>query len=620
MVGCRRFLVPLMFLPIVSALSPAQQVKELSKDTLAIVGQRVVTERDLIERIELMPWPGKEIVSQRDSVKLKALLSLVAEQLLAQEAMGQGLGQDTLTRIRWRVLEHLLAKDQLYQEEIRQKVSVSQKEIAAGLKRYPWQILVEAFAVRSQKDGFALSEELRRTRGNDSAPIQLDPSVIIAHDTLPITFGLIDVALEDTAFALSPKHPISGPIRSRENGWIVLRYVGRGTNDQSVKQSIPERARAVEAKIKDRKERLAANRYEGEVLSPKRAVVNEQLFDVFADAAYACVIADSEAHRKKGGFTITTTDLDSIGNRLWNRITEGFIECDGDSIPLGDVIEGFRNQRFILPSLERNEFRARLSGSLKIVVEGELMAREALRKHMNLREPVKHDLGVWTNYWLARALEQKVIGGVGVSNDEVMAYLVSHADLLGKSFEVNVREILSDSLKQTLNIMEQVIGGDNMAELARSHSRRSAWAVRGGESGFFRVTEHPELGFAALAEDTGKLAGPVRLPEGYSIFKVLGKREAGKDTTALFDSLCTTVRKVILSEKRQAAINDAISSLAKDQHVRIDAKKLGTVSIQSTQMATSRYLGFGGVILAVPMINPQWQWIKEVEGIQNLLP
>ncbi len=58
-----------LFVPLVSVFSSFvfSQTRELSSlpaDTLATVGTRAITARDLIERIELMPWAGKDKPTQ----------------------------------------------------------------------------------------------------------------------------------------------------------------------------------------------------------------------------------------------------------------------------------------------------------------------------------------------------------------------------------------------------------------------------------------------------------------------------------------------------------------------------------------------------------------------------
>ena len=159
-----------------------------------------------------------------------------------------------------------------------------------------------------------------------------------------------------------------------------------------------------------------------------------------------------------------------------------------------------------------------------------------------------------------------------------------------------------------------------MSDLARRISKRSEWARRGGESGYFRVSEHPELGFLALEQDSGKLAGPIRLTEGYSLFTVLGKRMKSSDTIPSFAALKNTVRGVIAAQKGQQILNHYIASLARKYPVKMHYENLKNVEITPTNMFTTRYLGFGGVMLAVPMIVPQWQWVKEVQDMKDIFP
>ena len=76
----------LTVLAIGAAQVVAQPGKTLPTDTLATVGTSVITAKDFLERFELMPWPGKDRRAEHDSAKVKALRSMVAERLLAQEA------------------------------------------------------------------------------------------------------------------------------------------------------------------------------------------------------------------------------------------------------------------------------------------------------------------------------------------------------------------------------------------------------------------------------------------------------------------------------------------------------------------------------------------------------
>lgn len=75
-----------------TSAQPSQEV--FPRDTLAKVGSTMITGRDLLERIEFMPWRGKDRPSERDSSKIQALNSLMAEKLLAMEAIRRDIGND----------------------------------------------------------------------------------------------------------------------------------------------------------------------------------------------------------------------------------------------------------------------------------------------------------------------------------------------------------------------------------------------------------------------------------------------------------------------------------------------------------------------------------------------
>ena len=112
-------MVSLLVTPVVdvaAAPSPAARhaAAALSSDTLAWVGPRAITGLDLVQRIEWMPWPGKEGAARMDSTKLEALQSLAGEKLLALEAERRGLDRlPAGTRMR-SALRRALARDALH--------------------------------------------------------------------------------------------------------------------------------------------------------------------------------------------------------------------------------------------------------------------------------------------------------------------------------------------------------------------------------------------------------------------------------------------------------------------------------------------------------------------------
>ena len=182
-----------------------------------------------------------------------------------------------------------------------------------------------------------------------------------------------------------------------------------------------------------------------------------------------------------------------------------------------------------------------------------------------------------------------------------------------------MREILTYNLENATRIINEFQRGKNLAEMVPQYSIRAEWVKNGGESGYFVILQHPEIGFRALLADTGTLVGPVKLEEGYSLFTVLGKRRT-KEAIVGFDTLRQNVRERLMIEKRKQTTNHLIAKLAHEQQVSIDYEKLKLVKPSLIPMFTQRFMGFGGMMTAVPPLMQQWDWIKEYEQLAKTFP
>jgi parvulin-like peptidyl-prolyl isomerase len=600
----------------------AQTSRTLTADTLATVGSTVITERELIERLELMPWQGKERRDQHDSMKVKALLSIIAEHLLAARAVEIGLNVDSAHQQRVESLQRMLVRDELYQREVRGKVKVNEEEILQAMRRLSRQVSTVMLLSKTQEDARAVQRKLSSRAPLDSALLASLIPYVVFSDTLRIKMGDLEGALEDAGFALDDAHRVSAPVKNGRTGWVVLYYIGSGTHPDAQRLSLPDRRARALSLLRSRKERERLNAYSGSVLAPKRAEARKEIFDLFSDNVHELIVRDSLRYQRKNGYLLSASLLDSLRQRLATQLDNPFVDIsDGEAISLEGVIDALRTEEIIFPSLDKVDFRGRMNGTVKRVVEEEFMTREGLRRDLQHSENVRRDVGVWDRYWLARVMERKLRDSIKVNDDEVMDYLVHHAREAAGTWAVNVREVLLDSLTTALRIVERVQRGESLGDLARQFSRRPSWAERSGESGYFRIPEHPALGFAALSTVPGALGGPVHVPEGYSVFTLLGKRRDQRDSTTLsLDSLRSIARQSVTAGRAQEEINKTIVGLARTMPIAIHHARLSKVDIIPSNMVTRRYLGFGGVMVATPILLPQWEWVKDLPERKDLLP
>lgn len=607
----------LLLFSCVALTVAAQKPASLSQDTIARVGHTVITANELIRRLELMPFPGTKKIGRNDSLKINALLAMVAEKLLAHEARRLGLPEDKRTSLMHRELENALIRDELYKREIVATSKPRRNEINTGMTRFTTEIKVLSFLVRTEADGEKLAGALL-TAGKDSVLHNAPAFLYTQVDTIMLRFGVPDTSFENAAFAIGESR-VSKTFFSSNFGWVVLYVMERRTNLEAAKLSLVDRRHRVEQVLQARHENERGEQYLRETLKSKHAKADGHFFNLLADSIVGIWKEDTARYYTKGAYTLTSDMVDLILDRLQPFLDSTLIAIDNGDLTLGEVLEMFRYKDFRSKALQGKEFRLEFNEALKSVAAQEILMRKGRNQGLQYSPAVQNDVQVWADYWAAGALYYRVRDSVAVSEEEILQHLVKHKEIFGRYYEVDVREVLSDSLQGVGIILEKLQSGQGLAELASRYSRRAEWAKSGGRSGYFQVLRHPEIGFEAMNADTGRLIGPVRIPEGYSLFEVLGKRRT-RQAVVGFDTLKQNVYMHLLAEKRKQSVDRYIANLAREQHVTVDFDKLKRVQVSRVPMFTRRFLGFGGSMTAVPMLMQRWNWIGEYEQPPAIVP
>ena len=597
----------------------AQNRPGLPADTLAEVGTSVVTARDLIERLELMPWPEKERGGKMDSIKVKALQSLAAERILALEASARGIVDDSTLRRHTKSLERLMVRDELYKREVAARVNVGEREIREGIRRSVFSVRILVLGLQSRSGAQEVSTSLLAGDHVDSVIARYRSAGGVTVDTVLVTFGLLEKPQEDAVYALTRERPASEPLEAPGGTWMIAYLLDRQNDPEFARRSLSERGMIASARVRKRKEAERARRYSADILSPARADAVPSTFELFAGTLSRILQVDSAWAKTDAGYRLDRIADVALDSLKLHR-DEPLVEYQGGVMTVEDVLEGFRTAAFVIPTLRKADFRRHLSGCVREIVSRDFLAREGYRMHLEGTAEVRHDVATWSRYWLSQAMMEKLAGEVSVTGDEVLSALRPYADELGQAYEVNIREILSDSLRESLAMMEKVVGGADMGQLARQYSKRTAWAARGGESQFFPVSLHPEIGIHALDARPGALVGPVRVPEGYSLFTLLARRSVRPDSMLAYDSLKTAIRADLLGRRIRARVNGFVAAAASSYRVKFHYARLSNVDIPPINMVTRRFIGFGGSMMAVPSLFPLWEWLGERKGAAEILP
>ncbi len=615
----KRIVALIVLLGMWTSMHGQKIVPPLPTDVLARVGSTVITGRDLIERIELMPWPEKEKPKHHDSSKVKALNSLVAERLLSLEGRLKNVGGDEISRGKLQTLEKLFVRDELYKREVKQKITVSEPEIWNGLAKFAWQLHVAAVAVKDRSAADSLCRMLQRKFDPASVLKNFPSNFVTAVETVQVNFGGLDTIFENTAYAIGKKK-FTQPFQCPTYGWTVAILIDKGTNPVAEQMSAGDRRYRVEEMIRHKKEAPIGRRYIASVLVSQKATVDSVLFESVAGALHAIIARDSIQHKKNGVYVTSMADIDELLTVLKDDLHKPFVAMKDKPLALGEGIEGLRNLRLGFLSLAVQKFKGTFNGHVRFLVETELLAREGYRQNLQYSESVKHDVDTWANYWAARYLMWDVDDTVNVSDAEMLSALDGAAVEMGRGYEVNIQEVLCDNLATASRVLTEYSHGTPLGQLARTYSQRSEWKGRGGVSEYMTLRVHPELTHRTFLADTGAIVGPVQVANGYSLFKVLEKRTTNVKEYPAVDSVIAAIKSNLTALKRRRAMNGYVAGLAKHYTIDINYDKLSAIKIQPANMFTRRNIGFGGVVTATPILYPNWEWVKEYRDGGNILP
>ncbi len=603
-----KFLLGIFFFVLSSSLTADAQSQGNTPltDTVAIVGQQIITVDDFLERFELMPWPNKEIKGMQDQIKLDAFHSLVAEKLLALDARRLNIGQDSASLNEQQMLERLFVRDELYRRDVRLKVAVSDSEIENGLCRYAWalKVVFRHFPLKNEANRFYSLCTSRRGK-NKPFDSRYDSSMVLI-DTLTINYGGSDIALENAAYAI--KGGISHPVQSAMYGWGIMKLITKFSNPKYIGESLPERLEAVTNVLRSRHEESSAATYLSSVVRTQRAEAHRDLFELLADSLFSLFSQKNDRYLVDGTYILDPAGVDHLMERVSSHLNDNFISLESGAMTLRDVLIGLRVTVNEFPTLERESVRRRLHHYVRVAIQDELLAREGFKKKLQSSYNVQHDLSTWMDSRCAYLLEKKIAGGISVTDAEIDDYFNKNSDMYGVETEVNIREILVDSIDWAMTLRQKIEKGEDMALLAKEYTKRDEWRKSEGESGFVNVSTLRDLGFYAVVADSGKLVGPIRIKEGFSIFKVLGKRRNEDMVRQRLPDVRKSIKDHLQEVKVSRAIDERISDLAIKYGVSIRENVLRKVHTTESSMLTFRYIGFGGRINAMPTLIEQTSW------------
>jgi len=233
---------------------------------------------------------------------------------------------------------------------------------------------------------------------------------------------------------------------------------------------------------------------------------------------------------------------------------------------------------------------------------------------------VQRDLSMWKSYYLSDALRTKVASEIQVSDEEIQKYIDDYNNGDTTTIEVKIIELLTDDLDVIKNVLEELDKGGDFKQLAMKYTLRQEAKNNDGELGFFPINQYGEIGRIAATLEIGQLYGPLQVPEGYSLFQLVDKKEEKNLTGIDFEKDKARIKNIIKSKRFSDELIQKTFDLANKYGVSVNEELLKSIKVLNTTTIVYRNFGFGGRLLAVPMTIPNFLWVKQWQEQQKLNP
>jgi len=592
---------------LIACLVPAllfSQIAPADTAILARVGKAAISEQEFLNRFELTPGLYRHRPSQLDAEKLYFLYSMVAEKLLAQEALRYDLDRDSLFQKALFHLGAMLARDELYRREVQNKVSITPLERREGIRRALDQRIISYVFFPSKEDAEFVRNRLHLAADFDR--LKLDSSMQSIRDTASIVWGDADTAIENATYRLRVGE--ISPVVHAGDGFYILKLV-RSTPNTFYENMQPEvLSERVLKSIRLRKEHTRADEFLAEFMKHKTGYSPPRVFRSFA---YACI---DVLKRNPKDTLISETIYRQILASCKDILQDTLIVAESRSWNVHDALDRLYEKGFFFSSTDSGSVMHRLYDEFHDWVRLELLEQQAVREGLDRSAEVQQQLQPWRDQLLAFSFRNYMNNHVTVSDEDVLKYVRS----TDTGFVLPQVRILTLHT-QSLDDMKTAL-----AMVAEGHSLRDA-IVRyaggnGGDTNFFPISERPPLGEIAWTLEPGQQYGPLQDSSGFVFFELLQKRNVSVTSDSLLKARLTESRSELLRMRRKRRMDLFLAQEADRLGVSLYDDRLTHLKVTAIPMLAYRLLGFGGRMFAVPFVDKQYDWVGVNPPDQQILP
>lgn len=580
------------------------------KKVLAQIGNLTITNEEFLTRYELTPQLFRENSKITKELKLEFLYSMIAEKLLALYGEEIRLDTSLIVSKSLKYFEEMFVRDALYKKVIQEK---AQSKADSLLNYY----LVNANNVRliyiysdNKNEINNIYKLLKIDVSFDSLYSELTADLT---DTLTISVGQLEEDIENKIFPL-PDDSFTIPIEM-EDGWYIFKILKR-YNPTVVKLKGWESDLKHSKRIaKERAEYSFYKQYMQTFFNNKEVKINAKILRSLSYHIYTKLSKRFSESKSSQGYSLLVKDIALIELQLGiDSLSLPLVEMEKGEITVGDYLHFLRFENFKVDTLDYQFIFKALSNRTKNFIEYKMLADEGYKLGLQKTIEVKKQVQMWKENYFMQLVTAIFVDSAAVSDDEIIAFYNDREGGHLRNKEVNILELVSDRLEVVENVLSEIERGTDFFELVKKYSKNFSDGDLSTGTGFFPVNSKGEVGRIAAGMNIGDVYGPLKIPEGYLIFKLIAVRQDSVILQNNFKQIKEELSKELGYLKKQKSINKFIGNLANKYNVDINTDLLEKIPVTSHHSIIYNYLGFGGRVLGVPLLNINMDWVPEWKG------
>ena len=583
------------------------------KEIVAKAGIITITKDEFRKRYEFIPHIKTDDSFDSTSFKKNFLYTLIAEKLLAQAANKEGVDRSQNFHATMENLSNVFLRDALYKKEVLDKIVIPDSAIVQGQVRMMRSVRTKFIFSQDKEEIEKIYTDIGLGASFDSI-LTTRPEKIEQKEAAGVTFGTMNEKMEDAIYKVGVGQ-VTPPIELKE-GWYICKIYSVTSKmdlDESEKSKVEK---VIKSRIEDKiYQEFYKKFFKGIVVNADRSMV-EKLFNALMN--YLNENKKNLVKDKGGKFKIGEFDIPKL-KKSFNakELNEIIIKFPKDPVTLSKIFDYLAFQDFEFYTVDSTHIKNRLNSYISFYIQNELLVREAKKRGYEKLPEVASELKMWRDYYLSHEMMKKIFKEESVSDDDAYNFFVKANQIIQQPDEFNIAEILTNDLNTIESVLNELDKGVDFKELAKKYASNDSLRARGGLSRFFKASEKGEIGKAASRMKIGDVFGPIKTAEGYSLIKLLDKREGKKEKVATFDEAKNDIKNILRTGKMYKNIDDKTAKLAAEYGVEINDAALNSIKVSSINMIVLRRFGFGGQLLAVPFTPNFSSWFKKFEQLKK---